>query len=86
VIQGYEALLNAYRDTESFSSSFASPEQIEAMEALLPPDRPRVPQARPIGLDPPEHTKYRAPLQKTLFTQGGTGAEGRDPNAGERTD
>jgi cytochrome P450 len=30
------------------------------------PDRPRVPQARPIGLDPPEHTKYRAPLQKTF--------------------
>jgi cytochrome P450 len=66
IIQGYEALLNAYRDTETFSSTFASAEQIEAMAALLPPGAPRVPQARPIGLDPPEHTKYRTPLQKTF--------------------
>ena len=66
IIQGYEALLNAYRDTDTFSSSFASPQQIEAMMALLPPGTPRVPQARPIGLDPPEHTQYRAPLQKTF--------------------
>ena len=66
VIQGYEALFNAYRDPDTFSSTFASPEQIKAMAALLPPGTPRVPQARPIGLDPPEHTKYRAPLQKTF--------------------
>ena len=57
VIRGYEALFKAYRDTETFSSSFA---------ALLPPGSPRIPQARPIGLDPPEHTRYRAPLQKTF--------------------
>jgi cytochrome P450 len=44
----------------------ASPEQMKAMAALLPPDTPRVPQPRPISLDPPEHTKYRAPLQKTF--------------------
>jgi cytochrome P450 len=66
VIRGYEALFNAYRDTDTFSSSFASPEQMKAMAALLPPGTPRVPQARPISLDPPEHTKYRAPLQKTF--------------------
>jgi len=66
VIQGYEALLNAYRDTENFSSTFASPEQMKAMHALLPPGAPRVPQTRPISLDPPEHTKYRAPLQRTF--------------------
>jgi cytochrome P450 len=66
VIRGYEALLNAYRDAEIFSSSPLSPEQMEAMAALLPPGSPRVPQPRPIGLDPPEHTKYRAPLQKTF--------------------
>jgi cytochrome P450 len=66
IIQGYEALLNAYRDTDNFSSTFAPPEQVKAMMALLPPGTPRVPQARPIGLDPPEHTKYRAPLQKTF--------------------
>jgi cytochrome P450 len=66
VIQGYEALFHAYRDTDTFSSAFASPEQMKARAALLPPDMPRIPQARPIGLDPPEHTKYRAPLQKTF--------------------
>ena len=66
IIRGYEALLNAYRDTNTFSSTFSPPEQVKAMMALLPPGTPRVPQARPIGLDPPEHTKYRAPLQKTF--------------------
>ncbi|HTV96229.1 MAG TPA: cytochrome P450 [Steroidobacteraceae bacterium] len=66
VIQGYEALFNAYRDPGTFSSSPASAEQLKAMAALLPPGTPRVPQARPISLDPPEHTQYRAPLQKTF--------------------
>ena len=41
-------------------------EQMKAMMASLPPGAPRIPQARPINLDPPEHTKYRAPLQKTF--------------------
>jgi len=66
VIQGYEALFNAYRDPETFSSQFMSPEQMKAMMASLPPGTPRIAQARPINLDPPEHTKYRAPLQKTF--------------------
>jgi cytochrome P450 len=66
VIRGYEALLKAYRDTETFSSSFATPEQMKAMASMLPPGTPRVPQARPINLDPPDHTNYRAPLQKTF--------------------
>jgi cytochrome P450 len=66
IIRGYEALLAAYRDTEHFSSSFATPEQMKAMESLMPSGAPRVPQARPINLDPPEHTKYRNPLQKTF--------------------
>jgi len=66
IIRGYEALLNAYRDTETFSSSFATPEQMKAMAASRPPGTPRVPQARPINLDPPEHTKYRTPLQRTF--------------------
>ncbi len=36
------------------------------MMAMLPPGIPRIPQARPINLDPPEHTKYRQPLQRTF--------------------
>jgi cytochrome P450 len=66
IIRGYEALLAAYRDTEHFSSSFATSEQMKAMASMMPPGAPRVPQARPINLDPPEHTKYRNPLQKTF--------------------
>jgi cytochrome P450 len=67
IIQGYEVLFNAYRDPETFSSRvIMKPEQLQAMMAMLPPGTPRVPQARPISLDPPEHTKYRAPLQKTF--------------------
>jgi cytochrome P450 len=66
VIQGYEALFNAYRSPETFSSQFVSPEQMKAIMASLPPGTPRIAQARPINLDPPEHTKYRQPLQKTF--------------------
>jgi cytochrome P450 len=67
IIQGYEALFNAYRDPEIFSSRFAmTPEQQQAIVSRLPPGTSRIPQARPINLDPPEHTKYRAPLQKTF--------------------
>jgi cytochrome P450 len=66
VIQGYEVLFKAYRDPETFSSEFMKPEQMKALMATLPPGTPRIPQARPINLDPPEHTKYRQPLQKTF--------------------
>jgi cytochrome P450 len=63
IIQGYEPLFNAYRDTNTFTSQFMTSEQ---MKAMMPPGTPRIPQARPINLDPPEHTKFRAPLQKTF--------------------
>jgi cytochrome P450 len=66
IIQGYEALLAAYKDTDTFSSMFATPEQMAMMAAMLPKDMPRIPQTKPINLDPPEHTKFRAPLQKTF--------------------
>jgi len=63
VVQGYEPLFNAYRDYETFTSEYMKPEQLQAM---MPPGTPRIPQSRPINLDPPEHTKWRAPLQKTF--------------------
>ena len=49
------------------------------MVALLPPGTPRVPQARPINLDPPEHTKYRAPLQKTFSPKAALAMKRRHP-------
>ena len=63
IIQGYEELFSAYRDTQTFTSRFMTSEE---MKAMMPPGTPRIPQARPINLDPPEHTKFRAPLQKTF--------------------
>ena len=67
IIQGYEALFNAYRAPETFSSQFRmTPAQQHSIMARLPPGTTRIPQARPINLDPPEHTLYRAPLQKTF--------------------
>jgi cytochrome P450 len=57
----------ASRDAETFSSGLgASPEIMAAMKAAMPPGATRIPKAVPITLDPPEHTKYRAPLQKVF--------------------
>lgn len=57
----------ASRDTDTFSSGFgASPEMMQKLMASLPEGVDRIPQAVPITLDPPEHTKYRLPLQKVF--------------------
>lgn len=55
-----------FRTPEIFSSELISPEQVAAIQAAFPPDAPRFPQLTPIMLDPPEHTKYRAPLQRAF--------------------
>ena len=39
---------------------------MQKLMASLPPGVGRIPQAVPITLDPPEHTKYRVPLQKVF--------------------
>jgi cytochrome P450 len=62
----HAANFRASRDTESFTSQFVTEEQMKAFVAQLPPGTPRLPMAVPINLDPPEHTKYRAPLQKAF--------------------
>jgi cytochrome P450 len=62
----HSANFNASRDTESFSSQFVTEAQMRALRAQLPPGTPHIPSAAPINLDPPEHTKYRAPLQKAF--------------------
>lgn len=56
----------ASRDTETFSSSYLTREQMAAMRASLPPGAPHIPMPVPINLDPPEHTKYRQPLQRVF--------------------
>ncbi len=67
LIAGHEAVFKASRDFESFSSRTISPELLQAMAAALPPGSPRMPQSVPINIDPPLHTRFRAPLN-TLFS------------------
>src|SRR6185437_6189292 len=66
MIVSHAANFKAARDIESFTSRFASEEQLRAIQARMPPGTPRIPHAVPINLDPPEHAKYRAPLQKAF--------------------
>jgi cytochrome P450 len=66
MIIGYDAVFKASRDTEAFSSAVVSATQMKALMAKIPAGAPRIPQARPINLDPPEHGKFRAPLQKAF--------------------
>lgn len=56
----------ASRDTETYSSEFVPQDKMKALLASLPPGAPHIPQPIPITLDPPEHTKYRQPLQKVF--------------------
>ena len=62
----FEDIYRVMREPESFSSAPLSPEQQQAMAARMPPGMPRIPQVTPILLDPPAHTRYRAPLQKAF--------------------
>jgi cytochrome P450 len=58
----HEANFEASRDWDSFTSEFIPRAQLDAMIASLPPGTPHIPIAFPINLDPPDHGKYRLPL------------------------
>jgi cytochrome P450 len=62
----HAANFKASRDTESFTSQFVTREQLDAIQAKMPPGTPHIPMASPINLDPPEHGQYRAPLQQAF--------------------
>ena len=49
-------------DTKSVSSELYPVEALTQLTALFPPGTPRMPTPTPINLDPPDHTKFRAPL------------------------
>src|SRR5271167_4208111 len=66
MIIGYDAVFKASRDTEAFSSAVVSAAQMKALMANIPAGVARIPQPRPINIDPPEHGKFRAPLQKAF--------------------
>jgi cytochrome P450 len=62
VVTSHEGNFDASRDWESFTSEFMPKAQLDALLAALPPGTPHIPVAFPINLDPPEHGKYRIPL------------------------
>jgi cytochrome P450 len=66
MLLSHSANFNAARDTESFSNEFIKRDEMAAMKAQLPPGMPHIPLPVPINLDPPEHGKYRAPLQRVF--------------------
>lgn len=66
IVMGYPEIFEAARDTERFSSSYIPREQMAAVMAMMPTGAARIPQATPITMDPPEHGKFRGPLQKTF--------------------
>ncbi|HEX8058679.1 MAG TPA: cytochrome P450 [Novosphingobium sp.] len=66
IVIGHPELFQASRDTETFSSGLMPREMLAAALAMMPKDMPRIPQATPITMDPPEHGKFRGPLQKTF--------------------
>lgn len=70
VVTGYEETFQVARDPEHFSSTYMPQEQLQAMLAMLPKDMRRIPRSVPITLDPPEHAKYRAPLQQSFSPKG----------------
>lgn len=63
---GHPEVFEVARDPERFSSQYMPKAMMEALLAMMPKDAPRIPQVTPIGMDPPEHGIYRAPLQKTF--------------------
>ena len=66
IVMGYAEIYEAARDPERFTSTFMPPEQLKAVMAMLPPGMPRIPQVTPISMDPPDHPRFRGPLQKTF--------------------
>jgi cytochrome P450 len=59
---GHDAAFEVSRDWERFTSAAMSPEAAAQLMAMLPPGTRHIPRSTPISLDPPDHTKYRAPL------------------------
>jgi cytochrome P450 len=66
VVMGYAEIYEAARDPERFTSTFMPPEQMKAILAMMPAGMPRIPQATPISMDPPDHPRFRGPLQKSF--------------------
>jgi cytochrome P450 len=64
IAMGYQEAFRIMREPETFSSALIPPQ----MAGVMPKERDgrRIPLMTPIMMDPPEHTRLRAPLQKTF--------------------
>lgn len=62
----HRSAVTVLREPERFSSQLISPARRAALAARMPAGMPRMPQMTPIFLDPPDHGKYRAPLQRAF--------------------
>lgn len=63
---GYDPVVRVLREPEIFSSALMPPEFAAMMQDFRAPDGKRIPRMTPIFLDPPEHRRLRAPLQKAF--------------------
>ena len=66
ILNGHNAIFEASRDAETFSNAMVSYEQIQEMQASMPPDAPKILIPAPITYDAPHHAVYRSPLQKAF--------------------
>lgn len=62
VATSHDTVFQAYRDPETFSSQMMTNDQAAQLEAFLAAGGPHIPLPTPINMDPPTHTRYRAPL------------------------
>lgn len=66
IFLSYAANFAAARDTATFSSEMWPRALIAEFMASLPAGTPRIPQTIPVSVDPPDHSKYRTPLQRVF--------------------
>jgi cytochrome P450 len=66
LVASHAANFAAARDTDRFSNMTISEADATAFQGALGVNSRRIPSAFPIGLDPPLHQQYRAPLQKVF--------------------
>lgn len=83
MFMSHEAVTAALTDFKTFSSEHFSPEAFDAMMAELP-EEDRIPAPVPICIDPPLHTKLRAPLFATFSPKSVAAMEGKIRELAER--
>lgn len=63
VVTGHRENYELSRDTETFSSELFPRALVDGMRQMMSAQMGHVPLPTPINLDPPDHTKFRRPLQ-----------------------